>query len=125
MKTSEGGRLDRLALAQGLYFVATGVWPLVHYRSFERVTGPKVDVWLVKTVGALAAAIGTSLLLASRRARPSAETRALAVTSAGAFASIDVWYALRRRISPVYLADAALEAALATAWCLRSERPKG
>ena len=41
---------SRLARAQGLYLLATTAWPLVHYRSFEWVTGPKADRWLVQTV---------------------------------------------------------------------------
>jgi len=28
-----------------------GVWPLVSLRTFEGVTRPKVDSWLVKSVG--------------------------------------------------------------------------
>ena len=114
---------DRLALIQGLYFVATGVWPLVHYRSFEAVTGPKVDTWLVKTVGALAAAIGVSLIAGSRREGPSPETRVLGAASALAFGAVDVWYSLSGRISPVYLADAAVEAGFGAAWLLGEAPP--
>jgi hypothetical protein len=55
---------------QGLYFLITGVWPIVHIDSFLAVTGPKTDHlntelgdhWLVITVGALIAAIAASLL---------------------------------------------------------------
>ncbi|MFH5804425.1 hypothetical protein ACG2DA_10255, partial [Alienimonas sp. DA493] len=57
----------RLLVGQGLYYVATGVWPLVHIRSFEFVTGPKTDDWLVQTVGALVLAIGGTLLYGARR----------------------------------------------------------
>ena len=42
-----------LALAQGLCFTATGLWPLMHMPSFEAVTDPKEDKWLVRTVGVL------------------------------------------------------------------------
>ena len=56
------------------YLVATGVWSLVHRRSFERVTGPKEDYWLVQTVGALAIAIGASLGVAVRRRAQEPET---------------------------------------------------
>lgn len=38
----------RLAAVHGGYFLLTGIWPLVHRRSFERVTGPKSDYWLVQ-----------------------------------------------------------------------------
>ena len=36
-----------LAAGQGVYWAATGAWPLLHMRSFEAVTGGK----LVQTVG--------------------------------------------------------------------------
>ena len=100
-------------LAQGLYYVATGLWPLVHLDSFERATGPKYEIWLVRTVGALATAIGVTLVRASRR--PTRDARFLSIASALAFAAIDVAYAARRRISPVYLGDAAAELAFAAA----------
>jgi len=71
-----------VARNQGLFYVITGVWPLLHRRSFEAVTGPKQDWWLVKTVGVLVSTIGASLLLASRTRTQREETLALALGSA-------------------------------------------
>jgi hypothetical protein len=117
--SSEGSAAwKRVAGMQGLYFVATGLWPIVHRRSFELVTGPKLEGWLVKTVGALAAAMGATFLNAARQRRVSPQVRVLGVGSALAFAGVDVWYVARRRISRVYLMDAALELGLAAAWYL-------
>ena len=59
----------RVAQAQGLYYTATGLWPLVSMKTFERVTGPKHDDWLVKTVGLLIMAVGVTLIHAGRRPR--------------------------------------------------------
>ena len=98
--------------AQGIYYVLTGLWPVIHMSSFEAITGPKVDDWLVKMVGLLAAVIGGTLTLASQRAQRSLEILWLAVASAVAFTVIDVWYALAGRISPIYLGDAAVEIAI-------------
>ncbi len=39
-------RPHAVALAQAVLYVATGVWPLVHMRSFEAVTGRKRERWL-------------------------------------------------------------------------------
>jgi hypothetical protein len=94
---------------QGAYYVLTGVWPLLHLPSFEAVTGPKGDDWLVRMVGLLAAAIGLTLLLAARRADPPSEIRLLAITSALSFAGVDVFYAAADRIADIYLLDAAVE----------------
>jgi len=108
-------RRRQLAIAQGVYFAATGVWPLIDMRSFERVTGPKADKWLVRTVGVLVAVIGGTLIAAGRR-EVSSELSGLAAGSAAGLACIDVRYASKRRISPIYLADAAVEAAFVSAW---------
>jgi hypothetical protein len=107
---------DRLSMAQGAFYVATGVWPMVSRRSFEAVTGPKVDWWLVNTVGALVSVVGLTLYRAGREGRTTGEIPLLAMGSAAALATIDVVYVARRRISPVYLLDAAAELVLVGAW---------
>ncbi len=94
---------------QGVYYVVTGVWPLVSLDTFEVVTGSKTDHWLVHTVGVLAAAIGLALLVGARRLAPSAETVTLAGAAAVAFAGIDTFYALRQTIGQIYLADAVIQ----------------
>ena len=104
----------RLPLAQGVYFLLTGIWPLLSMRTFEMVTGPKVDRWLVKTVGLLVAVIGASLL--ADASRPSRGTRLLGAGGAAALGGIDVVYALKGRISKIYLADAVVEALLVGLW---------
>ncbi|MEJ7604141.1 MAG: hypothetical protein WKG01_40120 [Kofleriaceae bacterium] len=76
---------NRAAVIQGAFYVASGLWPILHYRSFEAVTGPKVDRWLVKTVAGLITAVGVSLL-AGRRERPRAR-RVLGVGSASSSGS--------------------------------------
>jgi hypothetical protein len=106
----------RLFVLQGAYYLATGIWPLLNRRTFEAVTGPKVDFWLVRMVGALVTAIGGVLALAGARRTSTAEVQALALSSALAFAAVDVNYALRGRISRIYLLDALAEAGLMALW---------
>jgi hypothetical protein len=122
-------RRRTLAVAQGAYFAATGIWPLVDMQSFERVTGPKVDKWLVRTVGVLVAAIGGALAAAGARRAVTPEIAALAAVSAAGLGAIDVIYSTRGRISKIYLADAAAEAVLVAAWGRAlaggSQRPTG
>lgn len=120
---------NRALLTMSGYYVVTGAWPLVSMRTFEAVTGPKEDRWLVKMVGALALGNGIALAVGARRAAPSAETIMLAVGSAISFTAVDIVYVVRGRIRPIYLADAALELALAAAaiWDgieTRSSRPE-
>jgi energy-converting hydrogenase Eha subunit E len=61
--------LSLVALAQAFYFLLTGIWPLVSMATFEAVTGPKFDDWLVKTVGVLVSVIGVVLAIAALRRR--------------------------------------------------------
>ena len=114
-----------VALGQAAYFVVTGIWPLVHIRSFEWITGPKVDRWLVKTVGVLVAVIGAAIGLAARRQRISPEIEVLAIGSSLGLAAIDVVYVTRRRVRPVYLLDAVGQVVLIAGWVAsrRGERP--
>jgi hypothetical protein len=81
-----------------------------------RVTGPKVDVWLVKTVGALVSVIGVVLVVAGLRRRVGASDEMHAVSSAAALTAVDVNYVVQGRISPVYLLDATAEMFLVAAW---------
>lgn len=108
---------------QGFYYIVTGIWALVGIRSFQAVTGPKTDLWLVKTVGALVAAIGATFWVSAARRRPPAETAVLAVGSGVALAAIDIAYVRRGRISRVYLLDAAEE--LAAVALLLAAWPRG
>ena len=106
-----GLRPRHVAVAQGAFYLATGLWPLVSIRTFELASGPKMETWLVKTMGALIAAVGGALLLQSpRNARP------LGLLAATALGACDVVFAGKRRIKRTYLIDAAVEAALAGAW---------
>jgi hypothetical protein len=108
--------LRNVARVQGLYYLVAGLWPMIHIQSFLLVTGPKTDLWLVKTVGVLVTVIGAVLLSASRTRRVTDEIVMLAVGSALGLAAIDLIYSLSGVISPVYLADAAAEIALAGLW---------
>jgi hypothetical protein len=115
----------RALTLQSVYYLVTGLWPVIHFPSFEAVTGPKTDDWLVHTVGVLAAAIGLSLGVAVVRAQTQAEpVTTLAIASALAFAGIDLVYGLSGRISPIYLADAGVELGLILILILTTHRGK-
>ena len=113
---------ETLALGQGLYYAVTGIWPLLSMRTFEVVTGPKTDKWLVKTVGVLVAVIGAALALAGWRRNVAPESAILAAGSAAGLGAIDTVYATKGRISKIYLLDAIVEAALVVAWAAARRR---
>lgn len=118
-RPSAGRAADGLALLaaiQASYFLATGLWPLLHMDSFLAVTGPKTDLWLVQTVAVLISAVGAALLVAALRGAVGADAATLAVGSAAGLGAIDVLHVAEGTISPVYLGDAAVQAALLLAW---------
>jgi hypothetical protein len=114
-----------LCWAQGIYFLATGVWPLVHLESFEAVTGEKTDDWLVITVGVLVTSIGVTLLVAAYRRTQVIEIAVLAIGSAAALTGIDVYYSSAGVISKIYLADALAELLLIGGWAVALRRRIG
>ena len=98
-----------LLLTQGLYTLVTAVWPLVHIRSFEAVTGPKSDRWLVKTVGVLLIPVAVCWLYNCWLNAWSVETAVLGIGTAAGLMTIDVYYNIKKRIARIYLADAVLQ----------------
>jgi hypothetical protein len=105
-------RRRRTLIAQGAYYTVTGVVPFISRDAFEAVTGPKREWWLVQTVSALVAAVGGGLISAAVRDRMTPELLAIAAGCAGGLAGIDIVHVVRRRISPVYLGDAAVQFAV-------------
>jgi hypothetical protein len=128
---AEKGYSSRLAIAlcwtQGLYFLATGVWPLVSVETFQMVTGKKsdhliaeqpteADHWMLFTISVLIISIAVVILAAAWRRRASVDTVLLGITSAGSLTIIDVVYVVRGTIRPIYLADAAAELLIIAGW---------
>lgn len=119
IRRTRPGRLSTrriVALAQGFYFATTGIWPIFSIKTFEAVTGPKRDHWLVKTVGALVGILGGVLIASASKREPSRDLEQVAVGSAAALAAVDAVYVARKRISPIYLLDTVAEAVLILGW---------
>lgn len=107
---------------QSLYYLPTGIWPIIHIDSFEWVTGEKTDDWLVKTVASLIIAIGVTLLYAYRRNQVAPETVVLGIGAAVALGLIDVIYVTLKVISPIYLLDAVGEVILIGMWIVAVQK---
>ena len=110
-------------LGQGSYYLVTGIWPLLHYPSFEKITGPKTDDWLVKTIGATIAVVGAVLLWAGARRIDSRECLALSLGTATSLSAAELTYVAKGRISPVYAGDAILHFLFAGLLLAGSLRP--
>jgi hypothetical protein len=125
----DSSKQDRIAVAlcctQGVYWLITGCWPLISISTFQAVTGKKTDNlvtglesdhWLVNTAAVLIIADSLVFLAAAIRKSLSFDVVILGITSTAALMAIDIFYSVRGTISPVYLADAALESLLLFNW---------
>jgi len=73
------------------------------------VFGPKTDRWLVKTVAGFLIVNGISQLTTSSADIGVRQARRLGVATAAVLAAIGLAYVPARRISKMYLVDAAIE----------------
>ena len=101
---------------QGSYTLLTALWGIIDIDSFMVVTGPKNDIWLVKTVSVVLVAIGLCLLIQGLSGVKSIAVMVLAFFSSLGLAFVDIYYATRDVISNVYLADAFIQILLLFTW---------
>jgi len=113
----------RVAIAQGVYYLAVGLWPVLDLKTFMFATGPKLEGWLPKGVGACMANIGAAMAAAGARGKVARELRLLGTTTALSFAPTHFWYAgIRRRISRVYLVNGTIQLGFVAAWAFAAWR---
>lgn len=110
--------MDRrtLARAHGAYNLLSGAWPLVHLRSFEAVSGPKADRWLVRTVAGLLVTNGAVQLLSGPSGDALEQARRIGLGTAATLGVIGAVYGGQGLISRVYLLDALVEFGWIGAW---------
>lgn len=118
MKNEAKKSLLAIPISFSLYYLITGLWPILDIQSFLYVTGPKTDIWLVKTVGVLIAVIGLVILTATLRKKIQIELGLLAIGAAAGLTFVDCYYVFNHIISPVYLLDAGAEVVFIVLWIL-------
>src|SRR4051812_15268030 len=103
-------------IIQSVYILVTAVWPLVDIRSFMMVTGPKKDVWLVKTVAVILLCISIGFIAAWYSSQISIPLIILAASLSAGLAAVDIYYVFSGVISAIYLGDALIETGLLICW---------
>ena len=101
---------------QVIYTFITAIWPIIHIESFMAVTGPKNDIWLVKTVGALLIPIAITLGVILKQKSNLRLGVLLGRLTALMFVIVDFYYALTDTISNMYLLDGGLEIVFLITW---------
>lgn len=115
-------RVGLIAKLQGIYWTITGVWPILHMPSFLWVTGPKTDLWLVRTVGILITVVGLVLLVPGFRNRVTAEVKWLGIGGAAGLGFVSAFYSLNDVIWDIYLLDAVAELIIILLWFWAGQR---
>lgn len=105
-----------IPILQGLYFIITGIWPLVHIESFLYITGYKTDIWLVKTVGILILPYSILCFYTIINMKRNTAIAIVNMMCCLGLAWVDLYYYLRGIISWVYLIDFALEMIFSAYW---------
>lgn len=112
-------KLFRIVLwVQTSYYFLTALWGIIDINSFMAVTGPKTDVWLVKTVSVLLLAISFSFLSALFSKTNEWPTIFLAAGCCISFAFIDFYYSAKGTISAIYSLDGIVQLILLAGWLI-------
>jgi hypothetical protein len=110
---------------QTVYYFITAVWALVDIQSFMQITGPKTDIWLVKTVSVLLLAISLCFFVNLFIKTNPWPVIILAVSCCICLAFIDFYYAGKQTISAVYFLDGIAQILLLVAWLFIIFKRKG
>lgn len=105
-----------LLWVQSLYTLLTALWGLIDIDSFMAVTGPKTDIWLVKTVSTVLLAIAVTLISYIYVRTDPLPAIILGFCTSARLYAIDFYYSGRDAISPVYALDGVAEVIFALLW---------
>lgn len=102
--------VDYVIGLQGMYYLLTGIWPLIHLSSFEIVVGYKPDKFQFFTTTLLISLIAIALLASIKKEK----TRSIRILSLGSplvFLMVELWFG-KDGIRPVFILDACIQVCL-------------
>ena len=105
-----------LLIVHGVYVLLTAIWALIDIGSFMSVTGPKSDIWLVKTVAVLLLPISLCILFPLFSSINPLLSILVSMLSAAGLAAIDFYYTSNNTISAVYQYDGILQILFLISW---------
>jgi hypothetical protein len=105
-----------ILIIQGIYTTITALLAIVDIDSFMKVTGPKNDIWLVKTVSVILLAVGLTFLVHAFQQKISLAAITLALSTSLGLAIIDFHYVSEGVISRVYAADGIIQIIFFIIW---------
>jgi hypothetical protein len=103
-------------LAQGIYYLLRGLWPLFRMGHTGASTATDTDIWLAQSGGVLTLVVGAVLCLAAYRREGSMEVVVLAFGTALGLTLLELIFVLQGRISQLYLLDMLAQVGLVASW---------
>jgi hypothetical protein len=114
-----------LLIIQGFYTFITALWAIIDIDSFMEITGPKTDLWLVKTVSIVLVAVGLTLLAHLKHSEhPVLPAIVLGCFTSAGLAFIDFFYSSSNTISFVYATDGIIEVFFFIGWMIVLSRTR-
>ncbi len=110
-------------IAQGLYYLAVGLWPLLHFSSYARAVALPLQPFQVQTFAAVLIVVGGSLIEAARREPPGPFPTLLGAAVAGAIALVSLFWLPRLGGMSWLWLDLLVEVAFAVTLLLLFPRP--
>jgi len=107
---------------QGTYYLLIGLWPVLAIDSLLAGSAADSSPWQLCAFGLAVALVGAVLLFTARR-QDFTESAKLGVLLALALAAADVALVLKGSAPPIYLGDAAIQAAFVVWWGRNLVRP--
>jgi len=99
----------KIITVQGLYYLITGVWPVLGIEPFTAAAGPGQGIGLAPLSAALTCVIGLSLVVAATGAQVALPTWVLSLGSTVVLASLNLLFTVTGDLPARYLLEAALE----------------
>jgi hypothetical protein len=105
-------------IAQAIYYLILGLWPLVNFDTYQRLTGrgEEVDPWQLRLIGMLLAVVAAALLAGVHRGYLTPEMVILGAGSALVLLITHLVAVAQQRASSVYIIDAAAESVFLLWW---------
>jgi hypothetical protein len=110
-------------LAQGIYYLLLGLWPLLGIGSYQAATEYVETPWIVHSAAVLLLVIGATLCLAAYRRQGTAEILTLAFGSGLGMAIVDL-HLYYRGLSWLFVLDAILQVLLMAFWLYGWQRTR-
>lgn len=108
--------ITTVGVTHAAFFLIGGLWPLVDMQSFESVTGPRSDHWLVRSLAGMLIIVGAALIWSVQRGHIDHSMRGVAAGSSGMLALVALISGMNGPVDPVSVIGASLHGVLALCW---------